>query len=136
MRQISAANPEALDPICADLLSRFKDGTIALLSGVLGAGKTEFVKRFALALGVTEVASPSFGIMHEYAPNLRHFDLYRVGSETFFARGLQETLESGWNFIEWADEAIENYLKKNAIAYIKIAIELRGDLRLISIYDE
>ncbi|MDR0664738.1 MAG: tRNA (adenosine(37)-N6)-threonylcarbamoyltransferase complex ATPase subunit type 1 TsaE [Helicobacteraceae bacterium] len=136
MSQIAVSVPEAFDPICRDLLSRRKEGAVVLLSGVLGAGKTTFVRRFALALETTDVASPSFGVMHEYAPNLRHFDLYRVGSEAFFARGLQETLDSGWNFIEWADKKIEDYLKNNAIAYVKINIELKDNLRLVSVGDE
>jgi tRNA threonylcarbamoyl adenosine modification protein YjeE len=134
MTQTLVKTPQDFDPICRDLLARYPSGAIALLSGVLGAGKTAFVKRFASIVGITETASPSFGIMHEYAPNFRHFDLYRVGSETFFARGLHETLESGWNFIEWADEAIENYLSKISAQCVKIAIELDGDRRLVKAY--
>ncbi|MDR1452145.1 MAG: tRNA (adenosine(37)-N6)-threonylcarbamoyltransferase complex ATPase subunit type 1 TsaE [Helicobacteraceae bacterium] len=135
MTRTIAENPEDFDPICRWLLASRKEG-IALLSGVLGAGKTTFVKRFALQLGLTEAASPSFGIMHEYAPNLRHFDLYRVGGEAFFARGLQDTLESGWNFIEWADKAVEDYLQKGGASYIKIHIDLDGDKRVANLYDE
>ncbi|MDR2033952.1 MAG: tRNA (adenosine(37)-N6)-threonylcarbamoyltransferase complex ATPase subunit type 1 TsaE [Helicobacteraceae bacterium] len=136
MNKKLAKSPEDFDPICRDLISRYQDGIVVILSGVLGAGKTAFVKRFALAFSAKEAASPTFGIMHEYAPNLRHFDLYRIGSEDFFARGLYEELDSGWSFIEWADETIENYLKKSAIKFIKITIELDGDLRLIGVYDE
>ncbi|MDR0746963.1 MAG: tRNA (adenosine(37)-N6)-threonylcarbamoyltransferase complex ATPase subunit type 1 TsaE [Helicobacteraceae bacterium] len=123
--------PEDYDPICRDLLSRFKDGAVVLLEGALGSGKTAFVKRFALCLGAGEAISPTFGIMHEYAPNFRHFDLYRVGSKGFFERGLHEFLGDGWAFIEWADAPLARFLQEEEIEFFTIAFKLEDNCRTL-----
>lgn len=60
-------------------------GSLVLLSGPLGAGKTELVRGIAegLGAGAHEVASPTFALVHEYGPPgdvpvLVHADLYRL----------------------------------------------------------
>ncbi len=59
-----------------------RGGSIVLLSGELGAGKTVFTKGIAKALGVKEsVLSPTFTVMNEYdgeKMRLCHFDAYRL----------------------------------------------------------
>ena len=60
-------------------------GSLVLLSGPLGAGKTELVRGIAEGLGADagEVASPTFALVHEYGspeapPILVHADLFRL----------------------------------------------------------
>jgi tRNA threonylcarbamoyladenosine biosynthesis protein TsaE len=71
--------------LAANLARRLAPGSIVLLEGELGAGKTAFVKGLAAGLGLDpeDVSSPSFALVHEYgpagkAPVLVHADLYRV----------------------------------------------------------
>jgi len=84
-------------------------GDVILLSGDLGAGKTQLTKGVALGLGVADpVTSPTFNILlvHEGRIPLYHFDLYRLerASELedldYFA-----TLEAdGVSIVEWGDK--------------------------------
>ncbi|MDO9173416.1 MAG: tRNA (adenosine(37)-N6)-threonylcarbamoyltransferase complex ATPase subunit type 1 TsaE [Actinomycetota bacterium] len=94
----SASQPqtEALGEALAPLLAA---NDVLVLSGDLGAGKTQLTKGIARGLGVAEpVTSPTFNLLlaHEGSPPLNHFDLYRLDS----AEQLEDldywgTLESG-----------------------------------------
>ncbi|MDR3347358.1 MAG: tRNA (adenosine(37)-N6)-threonylcarbamoyltransferase complex ATPase subunit type 1 TsaE [Helicobacteraceae bacterium] len=127
----TARLPHELKPICRELIDRFPNGAVVLLRGELGAGKSEFVRQFASIFGY-ESASPTFGIMHEYAADFRHFDLYRIGSGGFFERGLHECALEGWAFIEWADEAIERFLAQEQVACVQVQIDVENDARVVS----
>ncbi len=89
-----------------------RPGDVLLLSGDLGAGKTQLVKGLGRALGVAEpVTSPTFNIMlaHEGRVPLFHVDLYRLDS----ADQLEDidyfgTLEAGGVVaVEWGDRFSE-----------------------------
>ncbi|HKC25224.1 MAG TPA: tRNA (adenosine(37)-N6)-threonylcarbamoyltransferase complex ATPase subunit type 1 TsaE [Thermoanaerobaculia bacterium] len=63
-------------------------GAAVLLHGDLGSGKTVFVRGLAEGLGAdpSEVASPTFALVHEYGPDgappvLVHADLYRLAGD-------------------------------------------------------
>lgn len=99
--------------LAGKLASLFKTGDVLVLTGVLGAGKTVFVRGLAAALGIDEslVNSPSFTIVNEYAGErpLYHFDLYRLGDAS-------ELYEIGWDdylgreglvVVEWGEKAGE-----------------------------
>lgn len=106
-------------------------GSIVLLSGELGSGKTTLAKGFFEALGIENsgVKSPTFSYFQEYSSEREkviHADLYRlgedepsVGAETAIEEIL-EYVESGHIvFIEWAHylspEQRETILKNNII---------------------
>ncbi|HSK46403.1 MAG TPA: tRNA (adenosine(37)-N6)-threonylcarbamoyltransferase complex ATPase subunit type 1 TsaE, partial [Coriobacteriia bacterium] len=67
---------------CGAQLAHLVDaGDVLLLTGDLGAGKTQLTKGLAAGLGVAEpVTSPTFNMLlvHEGRVPLYHFDLYRL----------------------------------------------------------
>ena len=63
------------------LAARLGPGSVVLLIGPLGAGKTTLAKGIGLGLGVSEqIISPTYTIVSEYRGRLplHHVDLYRV----------------------------------------------------------
>ncbi|WP_315862179.1 tRNA (adenosine(37)-N6)-threonylcarbamoyltransferase complex ATPase subunit type 1 TsaE [Halomicronema hongdechloris] len=76
-------------------------GTVILLMGDLGSGKTTLVKGLAAALGITEpINSPTFTLINEYEQGrlpLYHVDLYRLEA----AAADQLYLESYWDGSEF-----------------------------------
>lgn len=77
-RTATAAETQALGRRFGALLH---GGEVVLLCGDLGAGKTQFAKGVAEALGVAaEVVSPTFTLAARYEGRLPlvHYDLYRL----------------------------------------------------------
>jgi tRNA threonylcarbamoyladenosine biosynthesis protein TsaE len=108
--ELLTESPEETRAIAAALAPATRAGDVIALFGELGAGKTEFVKGLAAALGVpTVVNSPSFVLMAEHRGRLPlfHLDLYRLsGAADAIESGLaDERRASGVTVIEWADRA-------------------------------
>lgn len=104
------SNSEAETRSIASALARdLAMGTVLLLSGDLGAGKTAFVRGLAegLQINTDEVTSPTFTLVHEYRGGrlpLIHVDLYRLESADLDEIGLDEDLAArGVVAIEWAE---------------------------------
>jgi tRNA threonylcarbamoyladenosine biosynthesis protein TsaE len=112
-----------------------QDKKIILLRGNLASGKTTFVKKFALSLGLNEdVTSSTFSVMNVYADLLYHYDIYSGGKEEFMKLGLLENLEKeGYHIIEWADEKFENLLSGLGFDYIVIEIEPCNNKRIYKV---
>jgi tRNA threonylcarbamoyladenosine biosynthesis protein TsaE len=93
-----------------DLASRLASGSVILLIGDLGAGKTAFVRGLADGLGCdpTDVSSPTFTLIQEYRGGrlpLTHADLYRLTDpREIDDLGLEEIGSEGVLTIEWADK--------------------------------
>lgn len=82
------------------------EGSLLVLSGELGAGKTTFTQGLAKGLGVLRnVTSPTFTIMKNYQGrlSLNHIDAYRL-ENVIQDLGLDEYIDGdGVTVIEWAD---------------------------------
>jgi tRNA threonylcarbamoyladenosine biosynthesis protein TsaE len=91
------------------LAAQLEAGSVVLLIGDLGAGKTAFVRGLAEGLAVSgdQVNSPTFTILQEYRGGrlpLFHADLYRLNdAREVEDLGLDEISAGGVLAIEWAD---------------------------------
>lgn len=89
------------------LSSALKAGDVVLLSGDMGAGKSELARGIARGLGVTgAVPSPTFTILNTYKGGrlpLYHFDWYRIQDpDELYAIGAEEYIGTdGVTLIEW-----------------------------------
>ncbi len=84
-------------------------GSVILLIGPLGAGKTVLSKGIARGMGITEeIVSPTYTIVSEYPSDktLYHIDLYRVeGREQVENLGLDDFLGArGVSVVEWGEK--------------------------------
>jgi tRNA threonylcarbamoyladenosine biosynthesis protein TsaE len=110
-------------------------GSVLLLSGDLGAGKTAFVRGLAEGLGIStdDVTSPTFTLVHEYRGGrlpLIHVDLYRLDRAELDEIGLDEDLAAhGVVAIEWA----ERLTRRIPQALSVTIVDQGGDLRSIAI---
>ena len=118
-----------------ELARTLSSGSVVLLFGDLGAGKTAFARGLAVGLGIDpgEVSSPTFTLVQEYRGGrlpLYHVDLYRLKSIEVDDLGLEElTIEGGVTAIEWPDR-----LPRPLDGAIIVRIELGdGSTRSISI---
>lgn len=105
---IRTASAEETKQVASALASFLQPGDVVLLSGDLGAGKTQFVQGVAAGLGIVDdVTSPTFNILLSYegALPLYHFDLYRLDEpEQLEDIDFFGTVEGdGASFVEWGD---------------------------------
>jgi len=119
---------DATAELGASLGRSIQAGSVVLLEGELGAGKTAFVRGLAAGLGVEgdQVSSPTFTLVQEYRGRLPllHADLYRITVAESDELGLDELGLQGVVAIEWA----EKLLRRPAGA-IEVLIEDLGDDR-------
>ena len=102
-----------------------KPGSLILLVGDLGAGKTTFVKYLVKALKIrAEVLSPTFVLERIYANKkleVHHYDLYRLEDENALEDlNILENLDGGCIcIIEWPDVAKKILPKEKIIVKIE-----------------
>jgi tRNA threonylcarbamoyladenosine biosynthesis protein TsaE len=82
-RIIETFSPEETVRLGVQMGQEAQAGSVYVLDGELGVGKTEFTKGFAKGLALTEpISSPTFTIVQEYEEGrlpFYHFDVYRIG---------------------------------------------------------
>lgn len=122
-----------------------KRGSIVLISGELGVGKTVLTKGIAKGMGIDDyVTSPTFMIVNEHLGDipLYHFDVYRIDDYTeLYDIGYEEYFYGdGVCVIEWP-EKIKPLIPKENI-FIRMNMGDTFDERTIEIvsngekYDE
>ena len=116
------------DALARRLTDRLPEGSLLLLDGPLGAGKTTLVQRIARAAGSdAAVTSPTYTLIHEVpTPKglLTHIDAYRLpGPEALFDLGLDDYLDRSWLVaVEWG-AGLREHLPEAAL----LKLELRPD---------
>jgi len=91
------------------VLSNLGHKHLLLLSGGMGAGKTEFVRAIGRTLGIDNVSSPTYAIHQRYSSRrgfVDHVDLYRLtDAQDLESSGFWDLFlaDSGLIVVEWAD---------------------------------
>jgi len=103
-------------------------GSVVLLIGPLGAGKTVLAKGMARGLGIQEgISSPTYTIISEYhgkGVTLYHVDLYRIeGRDQVENLGLDDILRGdSITVVEWGEK-----LEPLDVAHARISVALAPD---------
>jgi tRNA threonylcarbamoyladenosine biosynthesis protein TsaE len=117
------------ESIAGELAKTLVGGECVALNGPLGAGKTQFVRGLAAALGADTraVSSPTFVLLNVYRGGkmpIFHLDAYRVtGADDFESIGFGELLEqNGLVVVEWAERVTRILPEKR----INVTLEVNG----------
>ncbi|MGB7088033.1 MAG: tRNA (adenosine(37)-N6)-threonylcarbamoyltransferase complex ATPase subunit type 1 TsaE [Phormidesmis sp.] len=127
-------------------------GSVLLLKGDLGSGKTTLVQGLGFGLGVKDIDSPTFTLINEYTRGrlpLYHIDLYRLSPAEADAMQLEtyweaEEVEPGIVAIEWSErlhylppapiELALSYLAAGRRAHLSIPETIRLELSALAMW--
>jgi len=138
MKTFQTHSAEETTELGRRLASELKPGTVVLLRGDLGAGKTTMVKGIAEGFNAAraeEVTSPTFTLIHEYRGpevTLYHIDLFRIDTQRELDTLALDDLITANSIllIEWG-EKFARFAKERDV---EIAIEHKGgDERSIAV---
>ncbi len=138
-KELGPLNEEELKDFADFLTKHLKDGTLVLLYGRLGSGKTTFVRGMVRGIGLREdiVRSPTFTLMNVYVgeKTIYHIDLYRLESNDSIFFDLEEIIEDeeGIVVVEWADKFKEFWPDEALKINIDVVSETERLLILFSI---
>lgn len=129
MRTFPISSIESCEQFAQRFALAIETPMVVCLNGTLGAGKTQFTKFVAVALGAMpeEVTSPTFVLVHRYStkPTIYHLDAYRIADEDeFLELGVEEFFEEpAVTFIEWGEKFDHLF----PYDHLKIEIEIVSD---------
>ena len=138
MRSFITHSAEETTALGRKLAAELKPGSIVVLRGDLGAGKTTLVKGIAEGFKAAEadrVTSPTFTLIHEYrGPHVTifHIDLYRIDTpRELDTLALDDLMDANSILlIEWGEKC-ERFRRERDV---EITIEHRGgDERVVTI---
>ncbi|MBZ5524617.1 MAG: tRNA (adenosine(37)-N6)-threonylcarbamoyltransferase complex ATPase subunit type 1 TsaE [Acidobacteriia bacterium] len=136
MKTFETHSADETTELVRQLARQLKPGSVVLLRGDLGAGKTTMVKGIAEgvhAARAEDVTSPTFTLIHEYRGpevTLYHIDLYRIDTQRELDTLALDDLMDPKHIllIEWG-EKFERFAKERDA---EIAIEhMGGDQRRV-----
>ncbi|HOV39561.1 MAG TPA: tRNA (adenosine(37)-N6)-threonylcarbamoyltransferase complex ATPase subunit type 1 TsaE [Spirochaetales bacterium] len=109
MTRYRSLSPESTLQIGRSLAKNLHPGSILILTGSLGSGKTTLAQGIAEGLGIEEaLRSPTYTYIIEYEGKvpLYHIDLYRVDEYDFIEElGLRDLLNGeGICLVEWGEK--------------------------------
>ncbi len=103
------------EKLAKKILALCQSGSLLLLKGDLGVGKTTLVQFVAREIGSeAHVNSPSYTLVHEYpSPEglLVHIDAYRLDNvDELFELGLEDYIDKArLTVVEWGEGLLEHY---------------------------
>ena len=131
-----------LSDIGAIFAEHTKNSDLLLLSGRVGAGKTELARQIIKAkakkqnLVIEEISSPTFSLIQSYDfqyCKISHIDLYRVNSEEeLFELGIPDIFDNQITLLEWPEILEIKNLSRNVSIEIKETKETK-EARVIKI---
>jgi L-threonylcarbamoyladenylate synthase len=144
--QILSKNEEATQNLAKEIWQKYvvhrgKRAIVFALEGEMGAGKTQFTKGLARAMGITElVTSPTFALENEYQTGkekLYHFDAWRLeNSDEIKTLGFPNLIKNkSVVSIEWAErvtDVVREFDDEAIIIWVKIKFGKRENDRIIS----
>ena len=109
--KIELSSEKKTEELANYILKKIKPSDVIFLYGEMGVGKTTFIRYLINGfqkknkLKITEVTSPTFGLLNEYQINqinINHYDLFRLKSaEELNNLGLLMDKENSITLIEW-----------------------------------
>lgn len=102
---------DKIEGVAREVLGIIGKKTVIAFHGLMGSGKTTFIRAMCQVLGVKDaVSSPTYSIINEYKGsrgNILHIDLYRLkNNEELMRAGVEDSLYSGnLCLVEWPELA-------------------------------
>ncbi len=136
MKNYKIAMGASWTPLAQAIVPHLKEGTVMMLSGPLGAGKTTFVQELVRELGGKDVVkSPTFTLRNTYTlgginglSRFIHIDAYRIEHpREVMALGIEDEVATPGTCIaiEWPENLPASAIRNAHV--IRVRIELQQD---------